>query len=112
MSAVGEMRDRVTFQAVTYASSTQSGQGAASFATLATVWASVRAGGGSEQLSAESVTSQVVYEIEIRRRADVTPGVRATWSQFRSAALLAEVLAVYPHPTMTDRMIVQCGVTE
>ena len=109
---VGTLRERVTIQSVTYASSTQSAQGVASFGTLATVWGGVRPMGGSEQLSAGSVSSEVKYEIEIRHRSDVTPGMRVVWAPYRGPSVTAEILAAPLHPSNTDRLVLQCGVTE
>jgi SPP1 family predicted phage head-tail adaptor len=109
---IGTLRDRVTIQSVTYASSTQSAQGVASFSTLATVWGAVKPLGGTESLAAASVTSQVRYEIEIRHRADVTAGMRVTWTPYRGPSVTAEILAIQLHPSMTDRLVLQCGATE
>lgn len=106
------MRHRVVIQTPSYASSTQSGAGVASFSTLATVWAAVNPLSGSERLAAGAVSSQVAYEIEIRQRSDVTAGMRVQWTPYSGSAMTLEILAVLPSATMADRMVLSCGVTQ
>lgn len=108
----GDLRHRVVIQSPSYSASTQSGQGVASFSTLATVWAAVRPLSGSERLTTGAVTSEVSYEIEIRQRSDVTPGMRVQWTPYSGSALTLEVLAALPSATMADRMTLTCGVTQ
>jgi len=112
MSSIGALRDRVTLQSVTYASSVTSAQGVASFTTLATVWANVNALAGSERLGAGAVTSNVTYEIEIKHRTDVTPAMRVLWTPYRGSAKTFEVHAVQISTTHKDRIVLECGVTE
>lgn len=106
---IGDLRDRLTLQSVSYASSTQSGHGAASFSTLATVWGAVRSSGGNEELESGSVTSRVRYDVEIRHRTDVTPRMRVLWTPYTGSSRTLEILAVQFHPTMTDRLVLQCA---
>lgn len=108
----GDMRDRVTLRSVSYASSTQSGQGVSSFADLATVFAEVKPFSGDESLSAGAITSQVRYEVSIRFRSDVNAGMRVAWTPYRGTAKTLEILAAVPHPVMTDRLLLDCGVVE
>jgi SPP1 family predicted phage head-tail adaptor len=110
--SIGTLDQRLTIQTPTYASSTQSSQGVASWSTLATVWGSVTALGGSEALQAGSVTSGVTYEVEMRYRADVTPKMRLQWTPYSGSAKTLEVLAVQVGTRTVDRLVLQCGVTE
>lgn len=53
------------------------GQPAQVWTTLATVWANVRTQSGMERIRAGAQTSTVQASIRIRRRTDVTAGMRA-----------------------------------
>ncbi len=108
----GVMDQRVTILTPTYASSQQSGQGVASFATLATVWAAVRALTGAEILAAGAIASEVTYEVEMRFRADVTPKVRLQWTPFRGVLKTLEVHAVQVGLRTHGGMVLVCGVVE
>jgi SPP1 family predicted phage head-tail adaptor len=109
---IGPLDQRLTIQTPTYASSTQSGQGVASWSTLATVWGAVRAMSGTETLSAGSVTSGVTYEIEVRFRSDVTPKMRVQWTPYSGSAKTFEIHAVQVGTRTSDRLTLLCGVTE
>ena len=112
MSArVGQLDQRLIIQTPTFASSTQSSQGVASFSTLATVWAAIKALGGNEGLQGPSITSIQQYEIEIRGRSDVTPRMRAQWTPYGGSAKTVEILAVVPHSRTADRLVLTCGET-
>lgn len=107
---IGQLRDRVTIQAPTYASSTQSAQGVASWSTLADTWAAVEASTGDETLVVGSVTSRVPYTVTMRARTDVTPGMRLVWTPFRAqASRTLEVLAVTLLSTTADRVVLSCA---
>lgn len=110
--SLSALDQRVTIQTPSYASSTQSGQGVASFSTLATVWASVRSVSGDEQLVAGSITSRATYEIAIRHRSDVTPAMRVQWTPYSGSAKTFEVLAVREGDRLADRLFLECGVVE
>jgi SPP1 family predicted phage head-tail adaptor len=71
----GRLRHRVTIQSAT---ETRDAVGAVTktWATLASVWASVEPLGGREFFSASQVQSDVTTRIRIRYRADVTEKMR------------------------------------
>ncbi len=108
----GLLRDRVVLQSPSTAASTQSGAGVVTYGTLATVWANVRARSGGESLTAGAVTSQAAYDVEIRQRSDVTPGMRVQWTPYGGSAITLGIAAVLPAPAGDDRMVLQCGVVQ
>lgn len=108
----GTLDQRVTILMPTYASSTQSDQGVASYSATDTVWASVKALGGSELLAAQSITSEVQYEIEMRFRPEVTPKYRLSWTPFSGTAKTFEVHAVQVGQRQNGGMVLLCGVRE
>lgn len=57
----GEMTERLAFQRNTPTTSTQSGRGPASWATVATIWGAVAPVTGRETLATQAVTSLVTY---------------------------------------------------
>jgi SPP1 family predicted phage head-tail adaptor len=109
----GELRDRVTLQSVSPDASAQSGQGEPEFQDAIGLWAVVQPASGGESLQAGAVVSQVAYAVEIRAIGNVTAGMRLLWRPYReTTAKTLEIHAVIPHPTMTDRLVLHCGVTE
>ena len=106
---IGPLDQRVVIQTPTYASSTQSSQGVASWSTLATVWADVRAMNTGESLAADSITSQSTYEVEIRHRSDVTPKMRVQWTPYSGSAHTFEIHGVKEGDRRSDRIILLCG---
>jgi SPP1 family predicted phage head-tail adaptor len=75
------------------------GAGTAGWYTLATVWASVVAMSGREQLQAEAVGANQHYTVRVRYRADVTPKMRLSWTPYSfGAAKTLEIHRVQPDP--------------
>lgn len=101
------MDQRLTIQQPTYASSTQSGRGVASWSTLATVWGLVRALGAEESSPVGSVTAVQSYEMEIRHRADVTPAMRVQWTPYGGSARTFEIHGVTFGARLDDRVILR-----
>lgn len=112
MRAAGELRDRLVIQSPSFAASTQSGQGVASFSTFDTVWAEVRPMSGDERLAAGSIASEVTYQVEIRYRTDVTPAMRVVWTPYGGSAKTFQIHAVDNHGPQSDRIVLHCGVVE
>ena len=108
----GTLDQRVVLLTPTTAASTQSGAGSVTFSTLATVWASVRALSGDERLEAGAVSSLVTYEIEMRYRADVTPGMRVQWTPYSGTAKTFEVHGVRVGGRVLANLVLECGVQE
>jgi SPP1 family predicted phage head-tail adaptor len=108
----GTLDQRVVIQTPTTAASTQSGAGAVTFSTLATVWASVRALSAEERLEAGAVSSLVTYEIEMRYRADVTPGMRVQWTPYSGTAKTFEVHGIRVGGRVMANLVLECGVRE
>jgi SPP1 family predicted phage head-tail adaptor len=108
----GPLDQRVTVLTPTYSSSTQSGQGTASFTAMGPFWASVRAMGGSEVLAAASIGSQVTYEVAMRFLDAVTPKCRLQWKPFRGTVKTLEVHTVQVGSRTDGSMVLLCGVVE
>jgi SPP1 family predicted phage head-tail adaptor len=108
--SIGSDRDRVVIQTPSYASSTQSGRGVASWSTLATIWAHVKVVSGGESISDGVVTSSVRYEVSARYRTDATPAMRLQWTPYLGTAKTLEILAVQPSPDI-DRIVIVCEET-
>ena len=109
MARIGRLDQRVVIQTPSYASSTQSSQGVASWSTLATVWASVAATSTGETLVADSVSAVTTHEVEIRQRSDVTPGMRVQWTPYGCSAKTFEVYGVRVGGRLADRLVLLCG---
>lgn len=78
MLGAGTLNRRVTIEQRTGSADTY-GQPSTSWATLATVWASIVAPTGraaAELLAADRETSPVAWSVRIRFRTDVTAGMR------------------------------------
>lgn len=103
----GELNDRVTIE---QPSVTSDQARTKTWATLATVWAAIRASSGGEQIESAAVISSVSYEVEIRYRADVTPSMRVSWTPYLAAAAKTlQILGV--RMTGRDRLILDCAET-
>lgn len=100
---------RVLIQTPTYAASAQSGQGVASWSSLATVWADVREVDAGESLVAGAVTSGAVYEVDIVRRPDLTPKMRVQWTPFNGTARTFEVHGQKDGPRRSNSLVLVCG---
>jgi SPP1 family predicted phage head-tail adaptor len=106
---LGQLCERLTIQQPTYAASTQSGQGVASWSTLAEVWGAVRALSAGESMQAQSISASQTYEIEIRHRADVTPAMRVQWAPYGGTARTFEIHGLSFGARRADRLILRCG---
>lgn len=74
----GKLDQRVTLQSVS--STTDAGGGRVeTWATVATLWASVRPMSGRERLQADQLESPANYRVTIRRRTDLTTDKRILW---------------------------------
>lgn len=110
----GDLRERVTILKPIYASSTQSGQGVATFSPLADVWAKVEPVDGTENLEAGSITSLVSYKVGIRWY----PGIAARMRVLRplydggNTPQTLEIHAVITGSAARDDMTLLCGVVE
>lgn len=73
--AIGRLRHRLTLESATR---TPDGGGGASesWATVATVWASITPTGGSEAIDADALTGRISHEIVFRHRPGVAPVMR------------------------------------
>jgi SPP1 family predicted phage head-tail adaptor len=105
----GTLDQPLTILNVTYASSTQSGQGVASFTVGDQVWGSVRSMSSDEVLRAQSIGSQTNYEIEIRFRTDVTPKMRLRWTPFTGTSRTFEIHGIQLGDRRADRLVLRCG---
>lgn len=89
---IGAMQERVTIQRKTETNPT-GGERVVTWATLATVWASVvPLTTQDEALRASAVTPTATYRVEMRYRVDLTTADRISWRPFRSTT--ARVLEI------------------
>lgn len=103
----GDLRDRVTIQ---QKSTTADGQGgrAVTWATLATVSATVKPVQMSERLQAAAIGSSLTYTVTIRYRPDVTPAMRLTWTPYRSST--TKTLEIHGvQPQNRDGLVLECS---
>lgn len=94
----GRLTERLTIRTVTTASDSQGGR-TETASTVATIWAEPLPLSVSEQLQAESVASHAGYRFRVRARADVTPGMTASWTPrwpSGAAAKTLQILGVQP----------------
>ena len=75
----GKLRHRITIQQATE-SQNSFGEVTRSWATYATVWASVEPLQGREYLDGRQLEADVDTRVRIRHRAAVTQRMRVTWS--------------------------------
>ena len=75
---IGARRHRVVIETRTDTGQTGGGV-SSSWATLATVWASVQPLKGMERLHAQQLESPVTHKVTIHYRSDVTTKHRLTW---------------------------------
>lgn len=77
---IGRLRERVAIQAMSVTQNT-SGELIETWATAATVWASVRPGAINERFSAAAGqrASEITHTVRIRFRTDITPKKRLLW---------------------------------
>jgi SPP1 family predicted phage head-tail adaptor len=75
LPTIGELRHRLRLEAAVR--SPDGGGGAdTAWEPVGDVWASVKAVGGTEQVSAEALAGRVTHEIWIRHRGDAAPAMR------------------------------------
>lgn len=89
----GELRDQVTFQALTQSADTFGAAGSESWANIATtpiVWAALETLSGREFFAAQRVAAEVTHRIRIRYRSDITPKHRV-----KSGSGIFDILAVF-----------------
>lgn len=77
----GDLRERVTIQAVTLTTDGQGGftESWANIGTTPSVFARVRALSGRERTAAAQTDTQATHEVSIRYRADITSAHRLIW---------------------------------
>lgn len=78
MLKAGELRHRITIQSVTEAQDTY-GEADGTWATFATVWAAMKALGGSEGFTAGTDRPQGRYLFTVRHRDDLTEKMRISY---------------------------------
>lgn len=100
----GQLNRRVTIQQLV-AGQDEIGQLVQTWSTLATVWADVRYLNGLETIKADATTSIAKASIRIRRRTDVTAGMRVTLG-----ATVFNINAVLPDEESRERLDMACEV--
>ena len=75
---IGKLRHRIEIQTNTPTDDTF-GEPIASWATDATVWASIEPLAGRELLRAQEIASEVTTRIRVRYTTDATPAKRIKW---------------------------------
>ena len=100
----GQLSTRVTLQARTTAAD-ELGQPLDLWSDLATVWADVRHSGGLEVIRAGGQVSEVRASIRIRRRTDLTAGMRVV-----VGSVVYDIEAVLPHAGRQDHTDLVCKV--
>lgn len=101
---IGSLNRRVTIQHLV-AGQDEIGQPVQTWSTLATVWADVRYLNGLETIKADATTSIAKASIRIRRRTDVTAGMRVTLG-----ATVFNINAVLPDEESRERLDMACEV--
>lgn len=81
------------------------GQPTQSWTTLATVWANIRYLNGIETVKSDAPVSVAKASIRIRRRVDVTAGMRVTLG-----TTYFDIRAVLPDEQSRDRLDLACEV--
>lgn len=108
---MGRMAERITVQTNTETTDTQGGR-AASWGTLATVWAELVPMGASERLQAQAMGSTTSLRFRVRRRVDVTPKMRVSWTPtwpMDATARTLEIHGVVPMDDGRTWMYLDCG---
>lgn len=107
----GRLSERLVIRTTTAASDGQGGRSETA-STVATLWAEPLPMSVSEQLQAESVASHAQYHFKVRVRADVTPGMTASWTPKWPAGMAAKTLQITGVQPMPDRMSMQLACVE
>lgn len=98
MLAAGKLNKRVIIQQLV-AGQDAIGQPVQTWSTLATVWANVLLKSGSQTIKGDADISTVQASIRIRRRTDVTAGMRVL-----DGATVYDIKAVLPDEESRDRV--------
>ena len=103
----GELRHRITLQ---QAMETRNsfGEVTRTWSDVATVWASVQALSGREYLEAKQLRKAVTTRIVIRWRDDVTPAMRARWSDPAGTTHIYDIESVIPDATSRRTLTLMC----
>lgn len=75
----GELRHRVHIEQPVRAEHPDTGEIVVTWATVATVWASVLARRSDEREEAKQIVAQTAYDVRIRHRTGITSDHRLTW---------------------------------
>lgn len=103
---IGALNCRVTIEQRA-AGQDAAGQPNGAWSTLDTVWANIRYESGSESIRANRETSSAQVSIRIRRRLDVTAGMRVTYE-----GMTFEIKSVLQDHTNKQRTDLVCEVVD
>lgn len=81
-NTIGRLRHRLTLEAPGLLPDGAGGE-TVTFTPVATVWAAVRPGSGSEDLAHDRLSGRVSHVVDIRYRDDVSPEMRFAWDARR-----------------------------
>lgn len=101
---IGNLNNRVTLQQLP-AGQDAVGQPAMAWAAVATVWADIRYLNGLETLKSDATVSVAKASIRIRRRTDITAGMRVVFG-----AIYFDIRAVLPDPQQRKWLDLACEV--
>jgi SPP1 family predicted phage head-tail adaptor len=101
----GELRDRVTIQAVTTAADPY-GELTETWADVATVFAEIVFEGGSEPVNAQQARALANWRVRIRHRRDVTPGTRLIVAETGQVFTIA---SVGPNDSKKHELVCKCS---
>jgi SPP1 family predicted phage head-tail adaptor len=93
---VAALRHRVTIQVLDESTRDESLAVVPAWVDVATVWASVEAIGGREQLASGQVQADTTYRVCMRHREDVTAKNRLVWLTSKPANKVLNVTAAPP----------------
>lgn len=99
---IGKLNRRVAIQSLV-AGQDEIGQPTMVWTTLATVWANVRFLNGIETVKSDAPVSVAKASIRIRRRTDVTAGMRAVLG-----STIFDIRAVLPDEESRERLDLAC----
>jgi SPP1 family predicted phage head-tail adaptor len=108
---IGPLTERLTVQTRTATTDTQGGRSVA-WSTLATVWAALESFTAAERLQAQAIGSQQGLRFRVRRRLDVTPSMRVSWTPTfppNASARTLEIHGVAPVDDGRTWMRLECG---
>lgn len=102
----GKLNQRVTIQKLT-SGQDAIGQPVTTWEAVATVWANIRYKSGLETIKADAETSIAKASIRIRRRTDVTAGMRVS-----HGTTVFDILAVLPDESSRSHVDLVCEVVK